>query len=165
MITIKDALPNELNVIQDIAYRTWPVTYGNILSNAHLTYMLEMFYSLDGLNKNLEDGNHFLLAEDDGIAVGFASYVHHYPTNFVTKIPKIYVLPGNQGKGIGKSLIDEIETRSMKNGDDIITLNVNRNNTARFFYEKMGFEIVAEENVDIGNNVIQEDYIMEKRLP
>jgi ribosomal protein S18 acetylase RimI-like enzyme len=165
MITIKEALPNELNMIQDIAYKTWPVTYGNILSNTHLTYMLEMFYSLDGLNKNLEDGHLFLLAEEDGNAVGFASYVHHYPKNTVTKIPKIYVLPENQGKGIGKMLIEEIETRAMKNGDHIITLNVNRNNPARFFYEKIGFEIAAEENVDIGNGVIQEDYIMEKRLP
>jgi hypothetical protein len=41
---------------------------------------------------------------------------------------------------------------------------MNRNNKARQFYEKNGFIIIKEEDIDIGNNYFMNDYVMEKRL-
>jgi hypothetical protein len=38
---------------------------------------------------------------------------------------------------------------------------VNRYNKARQFYEKMGFVVIGEEDIDIGNNYLMNDYIME----
>ena len=51
-----------------------------------------------------------------------------------------------------------------ENHTDKITLNVNRFNTAYLFYQKMGFEIVAEENLFIGNGYFMDDYKMELKL-
>jgi len=42
-----------------------------------------------------------------------------------------------------------------------LTLNVNRHNKARFFYEKYGFVIIGEEDIDIGEGYFMNDYIME----
>lgn len=164
MIEIKEALPNELNIIQDIAHKTWPVTYAEILTNEQLSYMLERFYSTEALNGNLADNHHFILAGKNDVTLGFASYVHNYPENHTTKIPKIYVLPETQGQGVGKSLIEAIEAEARENGASKLTLNVNRSNKAITFYEHLGFYIATEENVPIGNGFFQEDFVMEKVL-
>lgn len=161
---IVEMQPDEIDVVQTIAYKTWPATYGGILSDSQLNYMLAMFYSAEALNGNLRNGHHFLLAKENNTALGFASFVHNHPENFTTKIPKIYVLPQTQGKGVGKLLIEAIETEAKKNCSAKLTLNVNRKNNARIFYEKLGFIAVKEEDVPLGNGVFQEDYVMEKAL-
>jgi hypothetical protein len=38
---------------------------------------------------------------------------------------------------------------------------VNRFNTALGFYKRIGFSIVTEENIDIGQGYWMEDYVME----
>jgi ribosomal protein S18 acetylase RimI-like enzyme len=164
MIEIKRALPNELNIVQDIAQKTWPVTYGGILSDQALQYMLEQFYGLESLNQNLRDGHLFFIAWDSEKPVGFASCVFNVPQKGTTKIPKIYVLPETQGSGIGRKLIDHISAEAQQHGSRQLTLNVNRNNNARYFYEKLGFLVERSEDVDIGNGFVQEDYVMAKPL-
>jgi len=165
MIVVKEALPNEFNIIQDIAYKTWPKTYGNIVSEQQLDYMLNAFYSLEGLNKNVANSHHFLLANEGETTLGFASYVHNYQNKSVTKIPKIYILPEAQGKGVGKILIDAIALLAISHGSEKLTLNVNRFNPAKGFYEKLGFDVVAEEDIKLDHGYLMEDYIMEKLLP
>ena len=84
------------------------------------------------------------------------------PTIF--KLHKIYILPIHQGRGTGKFVIDQIINDIMPNGATALQLNVNRNNTAKDFYQKIGFEILRTEDVDIGNGYFMNDYIMEKKL-
>jgi ribosomal protein S18 acetylase RimI-like enzyme len=43
----------------------------------------------------------------------------------------------------------------------MIFLNVNKNNEARFFYEKLGFSLVKEEVIAIGQGYVMDDYVME----
>ena len=164
MITISEALPNEYNIIQEIAYKTWPDCYGNILSKIQLDYMLGKFYSLEALHNNTLNGQHFLLIKETGIPLGFAAYEHNYTGRNVTRIHKIYVLPTTQGKGLGKLLIQKMQSFAEENHSEVLSLNVNRFNPARSFYEKIGFHIVGEEDIEIGNGYLMEDYIMEKQL-
>lgn len=164
MITIKEALPSELNIISDIACKTWPATYGEILSDVQLQYMLNKFYSPESLNENISNGHHFLIASANDVPLGFASYVHNYGETGQTKIPKIYMLPESQGKGIGKLLIGEIEKIARKNQATKLTLNVNRFNKAISFYQYMGFEIAAEEVIQLEHGFVMDDYIMAKPL-
>ena len=49
------------------------------------------------------------------------------------------------------------------NGAKILQLNVNRFNKAKDFYLAMGYKIIAEEDIPIGNYFMN-DYIMEKNL-
>ena len=53
---------------------------------------------------------------------------------------------------------------ALENHSKTLSLNVNRFNSALTFYEKIGFKIIDEVNVDIGNGYFMEDYIMEKQL-
>ena len=61
-------------------------------------------------------------------------------------------------------MLDRILVIAKENQSDKISLNVNRFNKAFIFYQKMGFEIVAEEDLAIGQGYLMEDYKMEIRL-
>jgi ribosomal protein S18 acetylase RimI-like enzyme len=160
----------QLPIIAELAYLIWPSTYGEILSQEQLTYMLDKFYSLEALTEQLEEKKHiFLLAEQNGKFIGFASYeLNILDENLKlvqikkTKIHKIYVLPSFQGKGIGILLLTEIESKAKESKNDMLFLNVNRFNKAQHFYRKLGFEILYKEDIEIGNGYLMEDYVMEK---
>lgn len=165
MIIISEATVADFETIREIAHKTWPVTYGKILSKAQLDYMLEKMYSDATLIDNVANkGHHFILANEDAVCLGFASYEHHYLDKKVTRLHKLYLLPESQGKGMGKLVLDSIAVLAKENHSETISLNVNRFNKAFTFYKKMGFEIVAEENIEIGNGYLMEDYKMEKKL-
>ena len=165
MIQIVAAKPTDFDSIRDLAYAIWPHTYGHILSKEQLDYMLGAFYSADTLTKNATEKNHvFLLVEEDGKHLGFISYEHHYQNEPVTRIHKIYVLPETQGRGIGKMLMDHVEDLAKQNHSEALSLNVNRYNNAQRFYKKIGFEITAEEDIDIGRGYLMEDFVMKKKL-
>ena len=154
----------QLPIVRDLAFRIWPSAYGEILSQAQLNYMLDKFYSLEALTEQLEERKHiFLLVENDGKQLGFASYESNID-NYKTKIHKIYVLPETQGKGFGVQFINEIEKRAQEANNKILFLNVNRFNKAQYFYKKLGFEIAYEEDIEIGNGYLMEDFVMEKKI-
>lgn len=162
MIDISVALPNEVNSIQEIARKTWPVAYADILSSAQLEFMLNKFYSVEALNANLDAGHQFLLARLNSVAVGFAGFEFNSKQIGNTHLHKIYVLPEMQGKHIGEQLIEIVERLALKKSQKSISLNVNRNNRAITFYEKLGFAIAESVDIEIGNGYLMEDYVMRK---
>lgn len=163
MITILDAGLNDIKTIQEITNITWPITYGEILSKEQLDYMLGLFYSEEALAKQIENKEQlFYLISDSESIIGFIGIEHNYKNEAITKIHKIYLLPETQGKGIGKKVFDEIQKMALENNSKGLLLNVNRYNTALGFYKKIGFEVVEEVNIEIGNGYLMEDYVMGK---
>lgn len=162
MIELRTAGENDIPAIQKIAQSTWPVTYGPILPQQQLDYMLELIYSTEALNAQFQKGHHFLLATEGNNAVGFASYglIEKKEANTVFKLHKIYIDPAQQGKGVGKLLLDMVINAIKQAGATQLILNVNRFNKARNFYEKLGFTVIAEEDIDIGNGYFMNDYVM-----
>ncbi|MEW5676239.1 GNAT family N-acetyltransferase [Flavobacterium enshiense] len=155
---------SQLHIIRDLAYKIWPDAYGEILSEAQLDYMLENFYAIPALEAQLDNHHVFLLAENQGVFYGFASYEINCKNSGKTKLHKIYVSSESQGKGVGKLLLSEVEKAAKKAGNTHLFLNVNRYNIAQEFYKHNGFEIVHEEDIDIGLGYLMEDYVMEKTI-
>lgn len=167
MITLTEATEQDLPIIRTIAHQTWPSTFGEILSPAQISYMLEMMYSLDALTNQIKNKNHvFLLAQDLETKeyFGYASYEFDYKGQAKTKIHKIYLLPASQDKGVGRLLIDKVAELATNHANPALVLNVNRYNKAIQFYERMGFTVVDTETIDIGDGFLMEDFVMEKPL-
>ncbi len=165
MITLTKATEHDLPIIRDIAHKTWPDTFAEILSPTQIRYMLDMMYGLDVLKTQINEKKHvFLLAQDDESKeyLGFVSYEFDYKGQSKTKIHKIYLLPESQGKGVGRLLIDNVAELARQQNNNRLSLNVNKHNKAIQFYERMGFTIVDTETIDIGNGFIMDDLVMEK---
>ena len=163
MITVLPATATDFDTIRSIAHETWPIAYGEILSKAQLDYMLGAFYNDTALKESVsQKRHHFVLANEGNQTLGFASFEWNYDQQKQTKIHKIYILPSAQGKGVGKALIDYIASEARKQGSLTLCLNVNRFNKAITFYEKMGFSIISEVNIELEHGYLMEDYVMER---
>lgn len=150
--------------IKTIAELTWPDTFKDILSDEQIRYMLDWMYSIEVLASQIDNGHQFYVLTENEKDLGFVGIELNYPNQGNAKIHKIYVLPEFQGKGIGGKLIEKVVQYSKLNKINSLTLNVNRFNKAIDFYLKKGFKITKEENIDIGNGFLMEDYVMEKIL-
>lgn len=165
MLQLSQATIKDLKLIQDIAYASWPATYGTILSKEQIDYMLELFYSDEALTANLNEKGHlFLLVKENDLCLGFASYEHNYGSQNSTRLHKIYLLPQAQGKGAGKLLMLAVEKEAREKGSVSLSLNVNRFNKALSFYKKAGLEVVSEVTIALDFGYLMEDYVMEKKL-
>ncbi len=151
MTKIKDANINDIPIIQDIAEKTWWPTFSEILTAEQIRYMLDTIYDAEALAKTMTEGSQrYILLESELSACAFAAYGPRKENPKIIKLHKIYILPQHQGKGYGVQLIDEIKRRLIAQKITILDLNVNRYNRAKNFYEKLGFKVIAEEDVPIG---------------
>ncbi len=70
-----------------------------------------------------------------------------------------------QGKGLAQKAMEELIAQTHKQGLERIRLTVNKTNAkAIAFYEKQGFEKIADSLVAIGQGYVMDDYIYEFRL-
>jgi len=160
--TIRHTTTADIPLIRELTFKVWPQTYRNMLSSEQIDYMLEMMYSPSSLEKQMQDGCSFIVVYDNEEPVGFASY--QLIDSNMAKLHKIYVLPSQQGKGTGNFMLDYIIQQVKSQGGASLQLQVNRNNTAKVFYEKKGFTVIQEADFDIGNGYYMNDFVMEKKL-
>jgi GNAT superfamily N-acetyltransferase len=163
-LSIRIAEPDDLNTIGFLAQQIWPPTYRSILREEQLEYMMNLFYSPASLKKQILEEKHvFVIAEEGNEPLGFASF-SNTETAGDFKLHKIYILPGQQGKGIGKAIIDFVIEQVKPMGANRLLLNVNRYNKARIFYERFGFVVTGEEDIHIGRGYYMNDYTMELKI-
>ncbi len=161
-MNISKAGSADISVIRELAYKIWPGTYQAILGPEQVDYMLDLLYSEKTLREQMEQQVDFIIVSDNDNPVGFASFSSTHPD--VYKLHKIYVLPSQQGKGTGRMMIDYVKQQAVSAGGKFLQLNVNRYNNAKYFYEKLGFVVIREEDIDIGNGFFMNDYVMQLNL-
>jgi ribosomal protein S18 acetylase RimI-like enzyme len=165
-IEIKKAGVDDIQTIRSLAYAIWPLTYGPILPEGQVEFMLALIYSEESLTKQITiDGHRFFIAYLDGKPVGFAAW-SYTPEPGVFKLQKLYVDTQIHGRGLGKALLERV-IRNLPAADSderTLILNVNKLNPALSFYERMGFQIMREVVLEIGNGYVMDDYIMEKKI-
>lgn len=165
MIRIRQAEILDMATVHDLAHEIWPTAYLEILGQAQLDYMLDKIYSLPSLEHQFHDlKHHFILILDNEIPVGFASFSLHDNDASVYHLNKIYVHHDQQGKNLGKRMLDYIIEEIKNAGADTLQLNVNRHNKALHFYEKQGFKMIRSEDIDIGSGYFMNDYVLELKL-
>lgn len=159
---IRSATIDNIPLIQGIVRATWPDAYTSILGEEQVNYMLEKFYSAPSLTKQFKNNHYFFLALKENLPIGFASFSTIYQN--IYKLQKLYVLSSEQKTGAGQALLNKVEKEAKKMGAVKLQLNVNRKNIAKRFYEKNGFAIARQEDIDIDNGFFMNDFVMEKDL-
>lgn len=161
MFKIRKATLEDIEMIIRLAWIVFPHTYKEILSPEQMEYMMDWMYSPENLHKQMtEDGHIYYLAFEGDEPAGYLSIQPEGEHTY--HLQKIYVLPSFQGKKLGKLLFEQAikAIKELHPEPCQMRLNVNRQNKALTFYEKMGMKKVDEGDFHIGNGYYMNDYIM-----
>ncbi len=156
------ATTEDIDLLHRLGDEAFSDTYRDILSPAQLEYMLEIMYSLKSLEEQIVRlGHQYFIAYLDGAPIGYLSIEREGEGLY--HIQKIYLLRVARGTGVGRSLLSfafEYIRSICPEGECRAELNVNRENPAIGFYEKMGMHIARSGDFDIGGGYFMNDYIM-----
>lgn len=144
-IIIREALPEDVNEIQDVFYKTWLLTYPNQdlgITTQDIDELFKNSYDKETLNnfadkiRSLPSHVKFFVAVMDDKVIGLCRIFLKEEHN---QLNAIYILPEYQGRGIGSILWGEAQKMLDINKKTIVqvaTYNIN----AIKFYEKLGFK-------------------------
>lgn len=161
MYTIRKATPEDCGLIHDMASVVFPATYREILSTEQLDFMMDWMYAHKNILKQMEEEGHvYFIAFQENEPCGYVSVQPQEKDIF--HLQKIYVLPAFQGQHLGSFLFRHAVRyiKEIHPAPCLMELNVNRNNKALLFYERMGMKKLREGDFPIGNGYFMNDYIM-----
>lgn len=142
----------ELQEISQIAYRT---NFGHHWDGNGLELYLEDQFNAARLQRELQDpeiGYYFVLAENK--IVGFAkmkwqSSLPDHTADSCCELEKIYMLPAEKGKGLGRYTMQELINEAILKGMTTFFLCVIDTNTAAIaFYQRLGFEFHSKTRLE-----------------
>lgn len=165
MRAIRKATSQDIELIRQLALEVFPATYKNILTVEQIAYMLDWMYSSESLYQQMTEKNHsYFIGYKGDSPFGYASIEQKEEDVFC--LQKIYILPSFQGEHLGSYLFQELINyiKKVHLTEFTLELNVNKNNPALKFYERMGMKKVGERKAPIGNDFYMDDYIMAIRV-
>lgn len=154
--------PTDFAAIEKLAGEIWRSHYTPIIGEAQVEYMLRKFQSREAMQQQLSEGYEYymLLLEEE--LVGYMAFRQDEKEIFLSKI---YVLASRRGEGLGRQMLEFVESEVRKRGLEAIRLTVNKHNTYSIrAYLKMGFEKTRPLVMDIGGGFVMDDYEMYKSL-
>lgn len=151
----------DISTVQQLAREIWEEHYLPIIGQQQIDYMLDLFYSTEKIQKELEEGVYWEILYLENEAIG---YLVCEVEEENIQLSKLYLKSKVRGRGLGKFLIDRAIEIAKENNKNSIRLNVNKNNTQSIaFYERVGFLKVEEGVFDIGNGYFMDDFIYEMK--
>ena len=158
--------PEGIMLIHDMAEVVFRHTYRDILSPEQMEYMMDWMYSPVNLSRQLDEGHVYYIAFREDVPCGYISVQPdgvNEEGRLLFHLQKIYVLPSEQGTGLGRILFDKAVShiREQASGRPAaLELNVNRNNPSIGFYNHLGLRILRQGDFHIGHGFYMNDYIM-----
>ncbi|RZU01573.1 ribosomal protein S18 acetylase RimI-like enzyme [Kribbella rubisoli] len=147
MIAVRRAEPSDVDAIRQIGLTTWPVAYAGLVPEAFITDGLAQWWSVEAVERGISKGITLVATDSDALLgmVGLGREEDFWV------MWKLYVLPDQQGKGIGKALLDAA-IAALPDGTPELLLDVLvANEQAIGFYRSQGFtEAKRTPNRDLG---------------
>lgn len=154
LIAIRQATQNDLDAIIQLFSETIEVVNAKDYSAEQIRVWKAGASKQEKWLKKISE-QYFLIAEIDKSLVGFGSIAHDGYLDFM------YVSKDHQGRGVASEIYNSLEKFAVENGIGKIVSEVSI--TAKPFFEKKGFEVLQEQQVDI-DGVQLRNYKMQKRL-
>jgi len=138
-IRIREFQENDIESIARLIHRTIDVCYTNVYPPRAVEFF-KSFHSRDGILERSKKGV-ILVAEQKEHVIGTGALVEN-------EIYGVFVEPKMQGHGHGRAIMHELETRAIAKGHSEVALSVSL--PSRKFYEGLGYEILQDTHIDVG---------------
>lgn len=149
---------NTIKQMSQLASEIVKEHYDPILGNEQNDYMIQRFQSVTAIENQLNDGYnyYFVCNEQKKNKVGFLAF---YKKENELYLSKFYLKKGCRGKGYSKDMLKFLITIAKEWKVPAIVLNVNKYNPSIDVYERLGFQRIREETIDIGDGYYMDDYV------
>lgn len=148
MSDVRRATSEDAKAIREIARVSWHAAYDWLLGEETVERTIDEWYDLDGLRGTVDRPEHVVLVAGDD-PVGF---VHVGPApgdERVAELLRIYVRPDQWGEGTGGRLLNSAE-EEIEGYDRLSRSVLAENEVGVEFYEREGFERIAEKTAEFG---------------
>ena len=154
-VSIRPFTSSDLSDLKQLIHGTIDVSYADAYPPRARDYF-KSFHSDEAIVERSEKGL-ILMAEspETGALVGTGSMVDQ-------DIFALFVSPDHQGEGIGKRLMERLESRAVESGMTLAELHVSLPSKA--FYENLGYTMLEACAVDVGEGQELKYWRAEKRL-
>lgn len=152
---IQEIPPTKLRELREISQIAYSTNFGHHWDGNGLELYLEDQFNAERLQRELQDpeiGYYFVLVGEK--IVGFAkmkwqSTLPGRSVDFCCELEKIYMLPAEKGKGLGRFTVQELINQAKMKGKTTFFLCVIDTNTAAMaFYQKLGFEFHSKTRLE-----------------
>lgn len=168
--TIRPVDRSEVQSLAELGRRTFVATFASGNAPDNLTAYVERAFGIDRMATELAAPDcHFFFAEVEGELAGYLKInTGDAQTERIDgetlEVERIYVDQRQQGRGVGKALLDFSLEEGRRRGCDAIWLGVWENNAkAIAFYDRQGFVPFGKHDFVIGTDV-QTDVLMRRPL-
>jgi GNAT superfamily N-acetyltransferase len=155
-VMVRVALEEDLDGLRAVARATWHATYSGSIPDADIERFLDSSYSIERLHAALGRlGGGLLVGHRDGEVVGYAQSGRNRSNG--CELYAIYVLPEEQGSGVGYRLWRASCEHLRSLGCAAFEVWVLASNSgARRFYERQGAVLSGARPFTVGEVVIEE---------
>jgi len=170
MIHIREAMLTDIPELREVAISSYHDAFASFNTPENMEAYIQESYNLPTLEGELlqPESKLFLACEDERI-VGFSrlresNEVLDMLGSNTVELQRLYVLTADQGKSVGRLLMESSLTYARERAYDWIWLGVwEHNYKAQQFYNKHGFEKFSEHVFWMGDDA-QTDWLLKKKL-
>ncbi len=159
---LREATAADIPALSALAITSFNAKFAHLYSAENLATFLEESLSEQAVTAELANPDRvYRLAEsDDGALLGYAKigltcgFPEHARGQSVMELKQLYTAPAATGKGIGGALMDWAMEQFTVRGADEAQLSVySENEGAHRFYQRYGFEKVADITFKVGDQL------------
>ncbi len=143
----------DLADVRELIYKTIDTCYSGIYC-AEAVKFFKDWHCDEKILKNAKEGYTIILEKDNQI-IGTGTVVGN-------EIMRVFVDPEFQKRGFGKLIMRELERKAVSAGVDVVKLDASL--PSKKFYELLGYVVLEETFLELGNNKRLDYYKMEKTL-
>ncbi|CAB3759458.1 GNAT family N-acetyltransferase [Burkholderia puraquae] len=156
--TLRAATAQDANHIARLHTLSWQTAYNHILPAAYLSDEVPAEHAIrwrQYLDRNETEWGLVLIAEVDGVPVGFVSAERPVDPALGVLLDCLHVHPSHHGIGTGKRMIEAVRAWARTLGADKVHLKVlDGNERAIGFYEHNGWQRAGIETSRIGHTEV-----------
>lgn len=155
-MTYREWSETDFEPVRHVLLETWLNAYSSFIPEEDIRDYFARTYSIEKLTALfLSPTSKGYVAVENNEVVGFERLQYDEKDSRLY-VSSIYVLPGNQGKGIGKHLLLLAEEQAQSLHLDRIWLGVMTQNVSSVeWYKKIGFTFIQEEPFTMSGTVVQ----------